>query len=279
MPADAATVTVGGTTYYYYGNVFYKVAPKDGGMGFVTVDIPAGLPTLAALPADVQPQQAGSLTYLVSGGKYYMPYPTSPVPRSTSSWTLPRHRAGAAPASPTKAIALTVPAGTALSVRLASDVSSQNKVGDRFQGNLAADLLAGGQLVATKGTKVYGKVAAAKAGTGMGGAPSLALELTDIEVAGRVVPVVTTQASATGEAKKPGKKILGGAALGAGIGAAIDGGEGAAWGAGAGAVVGIAAAKKSPGNQVTFAAGSQVEFRTAQPLTVQKQVAIAANTP
>ena len=164
-------------------------------------------------------------------------------------------------------------------MRLASDVSSQNKAGDRFQGNLAADLLAGGQLVATKGTKVYGKVAAAKAGTGMGGAPSLAIELTDIEVAGRVVPVVTAQTSATGEAKKPGKKILGGAALGAGIGAAIDGGEGAAWGAGAGAVVGIAAAKKSPGNQVVFAAGSPVEFRTAQPLTVQKQVAIAANTP
>jgi len=31
--------------------------------------------------------------------------------------------------------------------------------------------------------------------------------------------------------------------------------------------------------KVVFAAGSQVEFRTAQPLTVQKQVAIAANTP
>jgi hypothetical protein len=279
VPADAATVTVGGTTYYYYGNVFYKVAPKDGKMGFVTVDIPAGLPTLAALPADVQPQQAGSLTYLVSGGKYYMPYLDIAGTEKYIVVDTPKAPAGAAPATPTKTIALSVPAGTALSVRMAADVSSQNKAGDRFQGNLAADLLAGGQLVATKGTKVYGKVAAATAGTGMGGAPSLSLELTDIEVAGRVVPIVTTQAAAKGEAKKPGKKILGGAALGAGIGAAIDGGEGAAWGAGAGAVVGIAAAKKSPGNQVVFAAGSQVEFRTAQPLTVQKQVAIAANTP
>ena len=51
----------------------------------------------------------------------------------------------------------------------------------------------------------------------------------------------------TGEAKKAGKKVLGAAALGAGIGGMIDGGEGAAWGAGAGAVVGVAAAKIVPG--------------------------------
>ena len=166
-----------------------------------------------------------------------------------------------------------------LSVRLAGDVSSQNKVGDRFQGNLAADVLAGGQLVATKGTKVYGKVAAGQGRHRHGRSAVAGHRAHRHPGGGRVVPVVTTQTSAKGEAKKPGKKILGGAALGAGIGAAIDGGEGAAWGAGVGAVVGVAAAKKSPGNQVVFAAGSQVEFRTAQPMTVQKQVAVAANTP
>ena len=37
VPADAATVTVAGTPYYYYGNVFYKVAPQGGTMGFVSV--------------------------------------------------------------------------------------------------------------------------------------------------------------------------------------------------------------------------------------------------
>jgi hypothetical protein len=282
VPADAATVTVAGTPYYYYGNVFYKVAPKDGAMGFVTVQKPAAVTTIAALPADVQPQAAGTITYLVSGGKYYMPYLDAAGAEQYIVVDKPKGpiiSAVDAPPTQTKAISLTIPAGTALSVRLSNDVSSQNKAGDRFQGYLAADVLAGGQLVATKGTTVYGKVAQATAGTGMGGAPSLALEITDVEVGGHVVPVVTTRASATGEGKKPAKKILGGAALGAGIGAAIDGGHGAAVGAGVGAVVGTAAAKKSPGNQVTFTAGSQVEFRTAQPLTVQKQVAIAANTP
>jgi hypothetical protein len=82
------------------------------------------------------------------------------------------------------------------------------------------------------------------------------------------VALSTEPVSMTGEAKKAGKKVLGAAALGAGIGGMIDGGEGAAWGAGAGAVVGVAAAKNSPGNQVAVAAGTALEFRLARPLSV-----------
>jgi hypothetical protein len=108
----------------------------------------------------------------------------------------------------------------------------------------------------------------AKAGTGMGGQPALALELTDVEVGGRVVPLTTDPARFSGEAKKPGKKIVGGAALGAGIGGIIDGGEGAGKGAAVGAVTGLAAAAASPGNQVAVAAGTAVEFRLARALSV-----------
>jgi hypothetical protein len=278
VPATAATVTVAGTTYYYYGNVFYKVAPQGNAMGFVVVGPPTGVTMVAALTQDVKPVPVGDITYLVSGGRYYMPYLDAAGAEKYVLVDTPRTAAAPGQAPPaTRSIALTVPAGTPLSVRLGSDVGSGTaKAGDRFQGNLAADLVAGGQLVAASGTRVYGRVAQAKAGTGMGGDPSLVIELTDIEVAGRVVPVVTSQASASAEGKKPGKKVLGGAALGAGIGAAIDGGSGAAWGAGIGAVAGTAAAKSSGGTQVTFTAGSTIEFRTAQPLSVQKQVAVAS---
>jgi hypothetical protein len=72
VPADAATVTLGGTTFYYHGNTFYKVAPVNGQMGFVVVEKPAGVTTVKALPADVQPKQVGSVTYLISGGKNYL---------------------------------------------------------------------------------------------------------------------------------------------------------------------------------------------------------------
>jgi len=274
VPEDAATVTVAGTTYYYYANTFYKVVAKDGKMTFVVVQKPAGVAAVAALPADVQPQQVGTLTYLVSGGKHYLPYLD---PAGNEQYVVMDAPKGQAPGTATKSVPLTLPAGSTLSVRLAAEVGSgTNKTGDRFQGNLDQDLVVGGQRVAAKGAKVYGRVAEAKAGTGTGGAPLLALELTDIEVGGKVLPVVTERVQAQGEAKKAGKKVLGGAALGAGIGAAIDGGEGAAWGAGVGAVAGAAAAKKSPGNQVAYAAGTAVQFRTAQPVTVQKPVTVKA---
>jgi hypothetical protein len=122
--------------------------------------------------------------------------------------------------------------------------------------------------MATRGSRVYGRVVEAKAGTGTGGKPVLVLELTDVEVGGRVIALATQPNSFTGEAKKAGKKILGGAALGAGIGAMIDGGSGAAIGAGVGAVTGTAAAASSPGNQVAVAAGTALEFRLTKPLSV-----------
>jgi hypothetical protein len=106
------------------------------------------------------------------------------------------------------------------------------------------------------------------ASLGMVVAPSLAIELTDIEVGGHVIPLATEPQKFSGEAKKPGKKIIGGAALGAGIGAMVDGGEGAAWGAGIGAVAGVAKAANSPGNQVAVAPGTAIEFRLTRPLSM-----------
>ena len=74
MRADAATVTVGGTTFYFHGNTFYKVAPVNGQIGFVVVEKPAGVVAVKALPADVHFKQVGSVTYLVSGGRNYLIY-------------------------------------------------------------------------------------------------------------------------------------------------------------------------------------------------------------
>ena len=64
----------------------------------------------------------------------------------------------------------------------------------------------------------------------------------------------TNQIRMSAESKKPGKKILGGAAVGAGIGAIVDGGEGAAVGA-VGAAGGTAVADASSGNHVSVGPG------------------------
>ena len=131
-------------------------------------------------------------------------------------------------------------------MRVATEINSgKAQAGQRFQGNLDDDLVADGRVVAMRGSKVYGQVVEAKAGTGTGGQPALVLQLTDVEVGGRVVALSTEPVGFTAEAKKAGKKVLGGAALGAGIGAMIDGGDGAAFGAGIGAVAGVAAANRS----------------------------------
>jgi len=289
LPADRATLTVAGVTYYLYGNTFYKRVVTDGKESFVVVTKPTGVVAVKALPADFEPMQAGSMVYFRSKDRYYANYldpsgeelylvvdaPKGAVPAIPAAPEAGQPKAAAAapapaPAAKPRTVTLTAQAGRPLTVRVATEVNSGTaQAGQRFQGNLDTDLVADdGRVVATRGTRVYGRVVAAKAGTGTGGAPQLSLELTDVEVGGRVVSISTAPVSFTAEAKKAGKKVLGGAALGAGIGGMIDGGEGAAWGAAAGAVVGVAAAKSSPGNQVAVAAGTAVEFRLARPLSV-----------
>jgi hypothetical protein len=285
LPADRPTITIAGATYSLYGNTFYKRVMTNGQESFVVITKPAGVVAVKALPEDFEPMQAGSVTYFRSKDRYYVNYldpsgeelfvvvdpPAGAVPAIPTESAAAAPAPAPAPAAKPKTVTLTAATNTPLTVRVATDVNSGTaQAGQRFQGNLDTDLVAGdGRVVATRGTRVYGRVVAATAGTGTGGAPQLSVELTDIEVGGRVVALSTAPVSFTAQAKKAGKKVVGGAALGAGIGGMIDGGEGAAWGAAAGAVVGVAAAKSSPGNQVAIAAGTAVEFRLAVPLSVE----------
>jgi hypothetical protein len=173
-----------------------------------------------------------------------------------------------------------VPAGSIVPVIFTSEISSASaKPGQRFQAYLGSDLLANGRLIASKGTRVNGRVVNAKAGTGMGGAPQLDLELTDIQIGSQVYALGTSELSLSAKGAKPGKKIAGGALLGAGLGAVIGGGEGAAIGAAAGAATGTAAAAASSGNQVSAAAGSTQAFSLLRPLTVSVLVPPAATAP
>jgi hypothetical protein len=293
LPADRASVTIAGQTFYVFGNTFYKKVITDGKETFVVVVKPAGLVEVKALPEDFVPMQAGSVMYFKSKNRYYMPFldpsgaetyivvdePVGAVPavagtpeeqaKGAAASGAPAPAGPPAPAGRKAVTELTAPAATPVTVRVSTELNSGKvQAGHRFQGNLASDLNADGRVVATRGTKVYGRVVEAKAGTGTGGKPVLVIELTDIEIDARVVAVSTEPVRFEAEAKKAGKKILGAAALGAGIGGMIDGGEGAAWGAGAGAVAGVVSAKNSPGNQVAVASGTSVEFRLKAPLKV-----------
>ena len=300
LPADRATVTINGTTFYIYGNSFYRRVEVSGKETYQVVTRPAGLVTVKALPDDFEPMQAGSVMYFRSKGRFYLPYldpsgdefyivvdqpanavKAAPAPApggQTAAAAPPKSGAPApaakagppAPATPLKTVSLTAPAATPVTVRVSTEINSgKAQAGFRFQGNLDNDLMADGRIVAVRGTRAYGRVSEAKSGTGTGGEPLLVLELTDLEINGRIVPIKTEPVRFTAEGKKAGKKVLGGAALGAGIGGMIDGGSGAAIGAGIGAVAGVAAASSAPGNQVAVATGTALEFRLAQPIKVE----------
>ena len=299
LPSDRATVTINGTTFYIYGNSFYRRVEANGKETYQVVTRPAGLVTVKALPDDFEPMQAGNVMYFRSKGRYYLPFldpsgdefyivvdqpanavkavPTAAPGAASTTGAPPKAGAPApatkaaapAPATPRSTVTLTAPAAAPVTVRVSTEINSgKAQAGFRFQGNLDTDLLADGRIVAVRGTRAYGRVSEAKSGTGTGGDPLLVLELTDLEINGRIVPIKTEPVRFTAEGKKAGKKVLGAAALGAGIGGMIDGGSGAAIGAGVGAVAGVAAASSAPGNQVAVATGTALEFRLAQPIKV-----------
>jgi hypothetical protein len=285
LPPDRATITVSGQKYYLYGNTFYRSVTTNGMTSFVSITKPAGIVTVKALPPDFDAITVGSLTYFTTPQRYYLTYldpsgeelyvVVDPPPAAAAAAAPPAAGAKAPPpaaAKPSVApvrVDLTLAAGTAIPVLMTTTVSSETaKAGQRFTAYLANDLLVSGRLVASKGTRVSGRVTEGKSGTGLGGDPVLAMQLTDIETGGYVFAMETSDLKLTADGKNPTGKIVGGALLGAGIGAIIGGGEGAAIGAAAGAGGGVAVAAGSSGKQVTAASGTTIQFTLAKPLTL-----------
>jgi len=157
---------------------------------------------------------------------------------------------------------VTVPAGTTLLVRMQDGASSNDAKGKRFTTTLETDLIINGQMVAKAGTRIYGRVENAKKAGRYAGQSSLDLRLTELTVAGSMVPIVTGPYAQSG-AKSMGKTARG-AAAGAAIGAIADGGDGAAKGAAIGAV----ASGVKRGQSVVVSPGTLLEFQLQQPLTV-----------
>jgi len=145
------------------------------------------------------------------------------------------------------AIAQTIPAGTPVTVRIGSEISSGTaEVGQTFEGSLARNLVIGGKTIAPAGSTVRGKVTLAKSSGRLHAPGQLSIRLTSIQANGRSIAVTSSPYHVTGKShmKSNATKIGGGAAAGAIIGAIAGGGKGAAIGtlAGAGAGTGVAAA-------------------------------------
>jgi len=143
--------------------------------------------------------------------------------------------------------AQTIPAGTPVTIRMGSELSSGSaEVGNTFDGSLAKNLVVGGKTIARAGAPVRGKVTLAKSSGRLHAPGQLSIRLTSVQVNGRMVSVSSTPYHIEGKShtKSNVTKIGGGAAAGAIIGALAGGGKGAAIGSavGAGAGTGVAAA-------------------------------------
>jgi hypothetical protein len=86
--------------------------------------------------------------------------------------------------------AATVPAGTTLTVRTVSLISSKDAVGRSFEAKIDQDVSVNGKVLLKGGTKTFGRIKASRANPRKS-AP-LSLELASISVNGRKVPVKTS---------------------------------------------------------------------------------------
>ena len=157
------------------------------------------------------------------------------------------------------ATAASIPAGTHVTVRLGSSISSGSAhAGETWSGTLAKDVVVNGKTVAKAGEEVRGKVTNAKSSGRLHAPGQLTLRLTSIN--GQPVSSSGYYRKGKSHTKSNVTKIGGGTAAGAVIGALAGGGKGAAIGAAAGAGAGTGLAAATGKQEAVIPAESVMSF-------------------
>jgi hypothetical protein len=167
-----------------------------------------------------------------------------------------------------------LPAGTPVTIRLQSTVSSaSSQAGDSFKGVLDEPIVLEGQTVAARGAAVAGRVLAAKTSGRLHDPGYLRIALVSLRVGGKAVALQTSSIFVKGGAHQNRNLAMIGGGAGAGAGALVGslagGGKGALIGTGAGAAGGTGAAYATGKKEVTFGEERRLTFRLAQAVDVQ----------
>jgi hypothetical protein len=160
-----------------------------------------------------------------------------------------------------------LPAGTPITIRLESAVSSASaRPGDSFPGVLDEPLVIEGQTVAPRGAAVTGRVLAAKSSGHLHDPGYLRIALVSLDVGGKPVAIETSSifAKAGSHQKRNLAIIGGGTAGGALIGGLAGGVKGALVGTAIGAGGGTGTAYATGEKEITLEAERRLTFRLAQ---------------
>ena len=168
---------------------------------------------------------------------------------------------------------VTLPAGTVVTVRLASAVGSKlSASGDHFSATVARPVEVDGKVVVSGGAEALGKVVEAVPQGHFKGAAVLSLVLESVTVNGDTYDVKTRSVNRylKGKGKRTATLIGGGAGAGALIGGLAGGGKGALIGAAVGAGAGTAGAAYTGNKEIFLPAESTLSFKLSEPLTVKR---------
>lgn len=165
-----------------------------------------------------------------------------------------------------------LPAGTPITIRLQSGVSSASShSGDTFEAVLDEPVIIQGQTVVPRGAAVSGRVVEAKASGHLQDPGYLRLTLDKISINGKPVSLQTSSIFVKGGSheKRNLEMIGGGAGAGALIGGLAGGGKGALIGTAIGAAGGTGVAYGTGKKDVGFGPERRLTFKVTQPVPLR----------
>lgn len=191
---------------------------------------------------------------------------------SSSSMSSSTNSAGKPVTLTPRSTTVTVPAGTALGVRLVEGIDTgTTPEGSSFEGTLASPLMVNGVEVAAVGSTVMGKVTNVVSSGRLSKPAELALTLTSLAPrGGGKVAISTNTWSMKGEShKKRNIEMMGGGAVaGAVIGAIAGGKKGAAIGTLVGGGGGTAVAAETGKKEIRLPSETKLSFTLSQAITL-----------
>lgn len=158
---------------------------------------------------------------------------------------------------------VTAPAGTHLMVQMTQTINSrQHNVGHQFTARLEGDMVVNGTVIASHGTRVYGRLIQARQAGRVAGRSEMTIELTQMLINNQRKPIQTSNVQAVASSGSA-RNTAGRTARGVAVGGIIGGRSGARTGAKVGAGVSVL----TRGQSINIPAGTLVDFTLAAPFT------------